>query len=66
MIPDYEWKSCRELSDEIRIVDNDLSKIIDAFFKAYEAWFEVHQDIETEGDAGTAASEAVHPSWLAF
>ena len=56
-INDFEWKSTNELADEIKILNPTISSRIEAFIKAYEAWFKVHEEIEASGNAGNLTSQ---------
>jgi prephenate dehydratase len=56
-ISDFEWKSTNELDDEIGKVNSQVSDKMKTFIKAYEAWFKVHEEIESTGNAGNLTTE---------
>jgi len=51
-IQDWYMKSSVELLQEISILNASVSALLDAFLKAYQAWYDVHVQIDKAGTAG--------------
>jgi hypothetical protein len=56
-LEDFEWKSTNELTTEIQQSNSQVASIIKEFIEAYEAWFKVHEEIETSRSVGNLSSK---------
>jgi hypothetical protein len=56
-IKDFEWKFPGELAEEIANINSSVASQIDEFFKAYEEWFAVHEEIDSSGSQGNLTPE---------
>lgn len=56
-ISDWEWKSVPELYDELRDSNPKVYKAVRDFFKAYDAWYKIHESIEIAGSAGKLSED---------
>ncbi|MBI5918196.1 MAG: hypothetical protein HY849_02315 [Nitrosomonadales bacterium] len=56
-IQDADMKSTMELRQEIQMVSPSVSGALDAFLKAYQAWYDVHVGIDQAGTAGNLTSQ---------
>ncbi|MBX9935467.1 MAG: hypothetical protein K2Y10_02615 [Burkholderiaceae bacterium] len=51
-IQDWDMKSTVELLQEIDMLNADLFALLESFLKAYQAWYDVHVQIDKAGTAG--------------
>jgi len=56
-IEDYEWKSTRELADEIERSNSGVASKLKALIEAYEHWFEVHERMEATRSSGNLSAD---------
>lgn len=56
-IEDFEWKSTQELADEIPRRNQHVASKLQAFIKACEDWFEVHEQFAASRSAGNLSAE---------
>lgn len=56
-IENYEWKSASELAEEIQTANSAVASKLKSFIAAYESWFKVHEEIDSEGTAGNLSPD---------
>jgi hypothetical protein len=44
-VVDFEWKSTKELADEIQRLNSQVASKVNEFIEAYENWFNVNEQI---------------------
>lgn len=56
-IEDYEWKSTQELAGEIQLHNRQVASKLQAYIKAYEDLFEVHEQFAASRSSGNLSAE---------
>ena len=56
-VKNWEFKSVAEIRADISSLSPDVLALLDKFFVAYQAWYDVHLDIEKQGIAGKLTHE---------
>ena len=51
-IPDVDFKTCYELTEEINRIDKESYKILTDFFDSYQNWYKFHKSIEQKNLEG--------------
>ena len=51
-VEEYDFKSTPELIEDIKRLDPETFKTLEAFLTAYREWFNFHKKIDQEGKSG--------------
>ena len=56
-IEDFEWKSAKELADDIQNKNNRVASRLNDLIDAYADWFKTHEEIDESGSPGNLSTE---------